>query len=86
MNIRAQIEALKLLVGSNKGSDTSLDISGTKFFVRMSQKETAVQATLDSIEMLDESPNAVHRKLLAVFGQTAKKEAMFQMDFKQFIR
>jgi hypothetical protein len=50
----------------------------------MRQKETHVQATLDSIQMLDETPNATHRKLLAVFGK--KNEAMFQLDFIQTIR
>jgi hypothetical protein len=50
----------------------------------MRQKETHVQATLDSIQMLDETPNATHRKLLAVFGKA--NEAMLQFDFTQTIR
>jgi hypothetical protein len=50
----------------------------------MRQKETHVQATLDSIQMLDETSNAAHRKLLAVTGKD--HEAMFELDFKQQIR
>ncbi|KAI6171306.1 hypothetical protein M3Y97_01056900 [Aphelenchoides bicaudatus] len=84
LKLNAHVTSLQLLIGSSKGSDTSLDISGTKCSVTMRQKETQVQATLDSIQMLDETPNATHRKLLAVTSKD--NQAMFQLDFRQQIR
>lgn len=50
----------------------------------MKQNETRAQATLNTIQMLDETPNAKHRHLLAVVSE--KNEQMFRLDFLQNIR
>ncbi|KAI6208431.1 Vacuolar protein sorting-associated protein 13C [Aphelenchoides besseyi] len=79
--VQAEFTTLSLVMGTSKGADTSLAISGTKCLVLMREKETEAQVTLSSIKMLDETPNSKHKQLLSVVSQNG--EEMFKLDFQQ---
>ncbi|KAI6181597.1 Vacuolar protein sorting-associated protein 13C [Aphelenchoides besseyi] len=84
MKVLAEFTSLSVVIGTNKGADTSMAISGTKCSVLMREKETQAQVTLSSIKMLDETPNSKHKQLLAVVSQNG--EEMFKLDFQQHNR
>ncbi|KAI6240270.1 Vacuolar protein sorting-associated protein 13C [Aphelenchoides fujianensis] len=84
MDVQAEFAALSLVIGTNKGPDTSLAITGATAVCLMKQKETRAQVTLSSVQMLDETPAAKHKHLLAVVSQNG--DEMFQLDFLQHIR
>ncbi|CAD5206105.1 unnamed protein product [Bursaphelenchus okinawaensis] len=87
MELNANIISLKLLIGSNAGPDSSLDITGAKAAVLMKAKETAVKASLRDIKMLDETPNAAHKQLMVVqLPKNEQQHDMFMLDFVQLIR
>uniref|UniRef100_A0A7E4VBS0 VPS13_mid_rpt domain-containing protein n=1 Tax=Panagrellus redivivus TaxID=6233 RepID=A0A7E4VBS0_PANRE len=82
MQLNARIHSLNLVLGTKNGADTSLAIKDVTSVVTMRPKLMEVTAALRAIEMLDQTPNALHRHLLAVSGD----QKMFQMDFKQYNR
>jgi hypothetical protein len=82
MHLNAHVHALNVDIGFNEGPDTSLEISDVTSTVTMRPKDMVVTAGLRAITMTDETPNALHKKLLAVGGD----KEVFHLDFTQYNR
>uniref|UniRef100_A0A914Q5H0 Vacuolar protein sorting-associated protein 13C n=1 Tax=Panagrolaimus davidi TaxID=227884 RepID=A0A914Q5H0_9BILA len=82
MYLNAHVHSLNVDIGFNEGPDTSLKISDITSTVSMKPKDMTVTAGLREITMKDETPNALHKKLLSVGGD----KEVFHMDFTQYNR
>lgn len=82
MYLNAHVHSLSVDIGFNEGPDTSLKISDITSTVSMKPKDMTVTAGLRKITMKDETPNALHKKLLSVGGD----KEVFHMDFVQYNR
>ena len=82
MYVNAHVHSLSVDIGFSEGPDTSLEIADVKATVAMRPKDMVVTAGLRAITMIDETPNALHKKLLAVGGD----KEVFHLDFTQFNR
>ncbi|PAV62062.1 hypothetical protein WR25_11522 isoform B [Diploscapter pachys] len=77
-----KITSLQLIIGKDSGVETKLTIALVDVAAKMTEKETAVSAALQAIQMEDKTPGALYSKLLSVVGD----KTMLTFSMKQYQR